>query len=363
MPKPVKKTKQFIDKKKATTYSVQHRSQRDPLQADEDAPQHILLPVDGNFSEEVQKEEQKKYGIDYDDDYDYMQHLKGIDEFRDDDDVEIVEIGPAREPKPGKRNPLQLPSEVFASEVETDVGLLNLAAPVSGPKLDWDPDIVAGLDDDFDFDDPENELEDDFMSKANADTLSKDGGSEQENTGMNDYIRQNAQPGAMDDYASDDHFEQDSDDEYSDVDSDAVGGSFNEEETKSHFTQYSLTSAVIKRNEGLTTLDEQFENLMRGYQDNDMADMMCEDIGGPLTQNNPLMQQILDEFEAKQKEPSLKDIMKEQIVKHVEQSSDDEKDDDFVPMGCWTKEGTVGLWIYFEYIFKPVQSPKATCWT
>ncbi len=30
-----------------------------------------------------------------------------------------------------------------------------------------DPDIVAALDEDFDFDDPENMLEDDFVIKAN----------------------------------------------------------------------------------------------------------------------------------------------------------------------------------------------------
>lgn len=30
-----------------------------------------------------------------------------------------------------------------------------------------DPDIVAALDEDFDFDDPENVLEDDFVVKAN----------------------------------------------------------------------------------------------------------------------------------------------------------------------------------------------------
>lgn len=39
---------------------------------------------------------------------------------------------------------------------------------VSGPRLDMDPDIVAALDEDFDFDDPDNALEDDFMAKANG---------------------------------------------------------------------------------------------------------------------------------------------------------------------------------------------------
>lgn len=38
-----------------------------------------------------------------------------------------------------------------------------------------DPDIVAALDEDFDFDDPENVLEDDFVVKAN-DVTSGDGG-------------------------------------------------------------------------------------------------------------------------------------------------------------------------------------------
>lgn len=36
-----------------------------------------------------------------------------------------------------------------------------------GPRLDFDPDIVAALDDDFDFDNPENILEDDFVLQAN----------------------------------------------------------------------------------------------------------------------------------------------------------------------------------------------------
>ncbi len=32
--------------------------------------------------------------------------------------------------------------------------------------MDWDPDIVAALDDDFDFTDPDNQLEDDFIVAA-----------------------------------------------------------------------------------------------------------------------------------------------------------------------------------------------------
>lgn len=37
-----------------------------------------------------------------------------------------------------------------------------------GLRLDLDPDIVAAMDEDFDFDDPDNQLEDDFIMMANA---------------------------------------------------------------------------------------------------------------------------------------------------------------------------------------------------
>lgn len=61
---------------------------------------------------------------------------------------------------------LKLPSSVFASEFEEEEGLLRKAAPHSGPRPDLNPDIVAALDDDFNFDDPENALEDNFMELA-----------------------------------------------------------------------------------------------------------------------------------------------------------------------------------------------------
>jgi protein LTV1 len=39
---------------------------------------------------------------------------------------------------------------------------------VSGLRLDLDPDIVAAMDDDFNFEDPNNLLEDNFIELANA---------------------------------------------------------------------------------------------------------------------------------------------------------------------------------------------------
>uniref|UniRef100_A0A672KHJ6 Protein LTV1 homolog n=1 Tax=Sinocyclocheilus grahami TaxID=75366 RepID=A0A672KHJ6_SINGR len=111
---------------------------------------------------------------------------------------------------------IKLPSSVFASEFEEEVGLLNKAAPVSGPRLDMDPDIVAALDEDFDFDNPENMLEDDFIIKAN------------------DFM-------------------------------------FADCETKSRFTEYSLTSSVLRRNEQLTLLDDRFEKFYEQFDDDEIG--------------------------------------------------------------------------------------------
>lgn len=40
--------------------------------------------------------------------------------------------------------------------------------------MDLDPEIVAAMDEDFDFEDPSNELEDNFMELANASGASDD---------------------------------------------------------------------------------------------------------------------------------------------------------------------------------------------
>jgi protein LTV1 len=80
--------RKFIDKKKAITFQLVHRSQHDPLIADDTAGERVLAPLDvsavdlrtssffGSLKVDQRKLEQKKFGIDYDDEYDYLQHLK-----------------------------------------------------------------------------------------------------------------------------------------------------------------------------------------------------------------------------------------------------------------------------------------------
>ena len=117
-----------------------------------------------------------------------------------------------------------------------------------------DPDVVAALDDDFDFEDPDNELEDDFMQIANSDGTQEIG----ESSRSIKYGQANE-----DDY--------DDDDDYSDMDDDEDADSlhslngpqytFADEETKSRFTNYSMSSSVIRRNKELCLLDDRFEKV------------------------------------------------------------------------------------------------------
>ncbi|XP_023567973.1 protein LTV1 homolog [Octodon degus] len=132
---PHRKKKPFIEKKKAVSFHLVHRSQRDPLAADETAPQRVLLPTQ-KVNDEERRAEQRKYGVFFDDDYDYLQHLKetsgpseliptlGPHAYSSRDEEDDASVTPS--------TGIKLPSSVFASEFEEDVGLLNKAAPVSG---------------------------------------------------------------------------------------------------------------------------------------------------------------------------------------------------------------------------------------
>ncbi|XP_043916020.1 protein LTV1 homolog [Protopterus annectens] len=338
---PHRKKKPFIDKKKAVTFHLVHRSQRDPLAADETAPQRVLLPAEKRDVAKRQ-EEQMKYGVFFDDDYDYLQHLKEAsgpcelvpsssphnknricdadeDECSNDDENEVqVEYIPAPV--------LNLPSSVFASEFEEEVGLLNKAAPVRGLQLDLDPDVVAALDDDFDFDSPENVLEDDFVVKAN----------QAENGDEGDYREDEAN-----DYGDEDEWE-DAEDE--DFDSEGplseeeeeeepafpmtngrlVDDMFMNEETRSRFTDYSMTSSVIRRNEQLTLLDERFEKFYEQFDEDEIGALDNAELEGYIATDSTRLQYVIQDFYSqKAKECKKLDDLCSEEESHV--NKDDEE--------------------------------------
>lgn len=179
---------------------------------------------------------------------------------------------------------LNLPSSVFASEYEEDEGLLRKAASVPGPRPDLEPDIVAALDDDFDFNDPDNQLDDNFMELA---------------MGVVGDVNDEDEYGSE---KSDRTF--DSNCDMSDVDSneenDQLGPlrsrTFANEETKSRFTEYSMSSSVMRRNEQLSLLDDRFEKFYENYEENEIGALDCEEIEGHVELNEDLLAQCMVEM-------------------------------------------------------------------
>ncbi|XP_050552179.1 protein LTV1 homolog [Spodoptera frugiperda] len=337
MPKTKKK---FIDRKKAVTFNLVHRSQRDPLAADETAPQRVLVPVSANIPQKKEKdpeltpeqrrEEQIKYGIYFDDDYNYLQHLKDSREV-----TLVVQPRPVhkRKEKTAESNEdevpvpvteaLTLPSSVFASEVEEDVGLLNKAAP-QGLCLDLDPEVVAALDDDFDFDDPDNQLEDNFIDLAMA-----------EGSGDEEYDDDEEGDSMSQDDDSDKAFASDLD---SDDDSDedgrpARGGRMrnwearDNDDTKSRFSQYSMSSSVMRRNQGLTLLDNRFEKMFAEYDDTEVGALDLEEIEGFMPETHDMLLQAAEHFEESQRKYQLdkeKEIARINRLQEIEEESEEE---------------------------------------
>lgn len=136
----MRKKRPFIDKKKAITFRLVNRSQQDPLIADDKAPQHVLVPVpsskpgpstskspDEQLPPEKRRKEQQQFGIFYDDDYNYLQHLR---EPGRDQEVFWEEV-PHKHADEKSKAKLQLPSSVFASEFEENEGMLNKAVSSS----------------------------------------------------------------------------------------------------------------------------------------------------------------------------------------------------------------------------------------
>jgi protein LTV1 len=159
--KSKKSTKNILDKRNSVTFQLVHRSQKDPLVADETAPQRVLVPI--KYANKCLG----KYNVFFDNEYNYLKNLKDTtlkshDVYEKEENV----IKKINNDAIDNKLKLNLPSSVFESNIQEKIGLLNKAIPVVGPQLDLDPDIVAALDDELEYD-TDNELEDNFVQLAN----------------------------------------------------------------------------------------------------------------------------------------------------------------------------------------------------
>lgn len=269
-------------KKKVVKFRLVSRSQKDPLAADDDAPQNVLVPTEG--------------------DEDFIQSLN-------------------------------LASDVFPSEREEKVGMLERAHNADGITLD--EDIVAAMGPDFKYDLEENIIDDDFFLQAGGLIEGEDDGelvgdelselskqlfdSEAEiiqfgpSHGKCKNSSNNADEDDDDDYEDD----EDSDDYNVDVDDgnsspdwmddapnncDDLGRrliSFKQgqqnnkqrksDDSKSVFTEYSMTSSILRaNNEGLQRVDDHFEKLYeRHYADDSEIGPGESDVQGGFRLKDP----------------------------------------------------------------------------
>ena len=291
------------------------------MAADEDAPQRLLQPIAKKEELKKNKKQEQELGIFYDDEYDYMQHLKSRDEFFDSEfDLEEVDKIIIEKPDAAQATnvtKLNLPKEVFASEEQEEIGLLNKAAPHHGPRIDWDPDIVETLDDEF-----KHEV---------VYTLKDEDMSDDDDNDLDMLLAEAREEGESNGYSGDE-----SGDEYTDYDSDEArddvpsldGGfsNFSDEETKSKFTSYSMSSSVIRRNEGLTRLDDQFEKFFCDqYDDEEVGDLGMDDILGYQREDGIVMKQNLQRYEKDQAENRQtydEDIRRKTILTEQDQTTD-----------------------------------------
>lgn len=191
------------------------RPQRDPLAADFEAPQNVLIP----HGQDVGKIKER---------------------FKD------------------------LDPDVFVSETETRKGMLERAHQSEGLVLD--PDILKAMSTEFDYNDPNNVIDDDFFEQAGGLIADDDEEFEEFDLDNLDEELEKAESSSyqpQDDIVmSQDHGDGGDDDEDDDDDDEF-------EDTKTVFTNYSLTSSVLRRNQGLQQIDEHFERLYEKQYAND----------------------------------------------------------------------------------------------
>ncbi|OQV13522.1 hypothetical protein BV898_12268 [Hypsibius exemplaris] len=178
-----KNKKKFIDKKNATTYNLIQRS-LPPI--GEDDPGYVP-PAPLTREELLQRqEEQQQYGIFYADGYDYMKHLREVNhaggvleaqyDFRVGQtasdfllETQSVISGASRQSRQvaggGSRIPFSATTTATSSAALSAAAMLE-AAFKDGADAELDPEIVEAMNEDFNFEDPSNVLDDNFIIQA-----------------------------------------------------------------------------------------------------------------------------------------------------------------------------------------------------
>ncbi|KAK4518256.1 uncharacterized protein ATC70_001608 [Mucor velutinosus] len=327
--------KPFIDKKSAKHFHVVHRSQKDPLINDSEAPDRVLqevLPINQmkhKSQEEIERVKAKpqkltqdeidqrigqaaQYGIFFDDgEYDYTQHLKPIggtdsvfleaptkkekpktlnDSMFKDDDVHRDQKNP---------NLFQLPTNVLPSNIEMSVGVMNQSTGLDGGlQPDMDPRLREVLEALSDEEYVENDLDDDFFEALNADGEPYDPAEDEEYYDSEEEYEDYEVEGEEGEEINEENYDwQAAFNKFKLSQKRRTAGSDDgsddfDRQTKQ--TGFSVSSSAMHRNTQLRLLDDRFEKIEEEYADDDDEseyDSNAEDL-----EERADFDAILDEF-------------------------------------------------------------------
>ncbi|GJE86246.1 LTV domain-containing protein [Phanerochaete sordida] len=356
------KSKSIFRQPGAKHFQLVHRSQRDPLIHDPEASQHVLKAVErgnerkGKTRADLEHAldardlahddkranigEAAAYGIYFDDtNYDYMKHLKPVGVHEDGVESILLEA-PSQSKAKGKsraKEPitlLDLPAEALPSTSEVPRNYeTQQAVPssIAGFQPDMDPHLRQVLEALEDEEFVDEELEDDFFGELVADgerdadeyvefDFAEDGlaedddeygphAGEGEGEGEEEgwearFARfKKEQKAAAVDYESDlDEFS-DGGDTIGSLPQFSVLGGKKRRKGASDASGYSMSSSSMFRNEGLTTLDERFDQIQKEYEsDEDEEDEGSDADDAPelITSRedfNDMMNEFLENYE------------------------------------------------------------------
>merc|ERR1719266_1088756 len=105
--------------------------------------------------------------------------------------------------------------------------------------------------------------------------------------------------------------------------------SFTGEETGTKFTNYSMSSSIIRRNAGLSNLDDQFEKFMDHYGEGEEGAMEGEEIEGTLEESGERMEQLIAEARAKKLLERQQIDFAKQLARKIELEDSDDNDEGF----------------------------------
>lgn len=347
---------------KSVKFLLAPRPQKDPLAADYEAPQNILVPKDGADIDEIRK------------------RLPDFDE------------------------------KVFASKQETKTGMLERAHNADG--ITFDPDILKAMSKDFNFDDPNNILDDDFMDQAGG--LIEDEGEllDDEMTDLTNELFED-EPEVIN-FTSGDRPSESSSEDSDDYDADRdiarveKSNAINEDtfgygkrlilfkkrnkmdaikpirrnvtrevhaeaeaedegtdegeddDTKTVFTNYSMTSSVMRRSRGLQQIDEHFERLYeKEYADDtEIGPLDLNEVKGDELLKN--IDQLKREVKCLRKKNHGDDYEPEIVSEHYKNAiiGDDDDEKDLVAIETTQRENRVDCESILSYNSNLYNHPK-----